>query len=102
MTEFFKTGTRRARTLLRAASLAMLLAATLGGAAAAQNNPPPPGGKMSGPPPEALAACASKQVKDSCSMTLPGRNTQVAGKCIATPDKKVACLPDGAPPPQSN
>ena len=102
MTEFFKSGTHRTAALLRVSSLALLMAATLGGSAVAQNNPPPPGGKMSGPPPEALEACASKQVKDSCSMTLRGRNANVAGKCIATPDNKVACLPDGAPPPQAN
>lgn len=53
-------------------------------------------------PPEALAACKAKAVGDACEMEIRGQSGSVSGQCIATPDDKIACMPDGAPrPPKS-
>lgn len=61
-----------------------------------------PGGGKRGAPPEALEACEGKSVEDACSMTLRDRNETVSGQCVATPDEKIACMPEGAPrPPKS-
>ncbi len=74
-----------------------LLAAT--GFAEAQQQQ---GGRPQGAPPEAIKACAGKAVDDACSMTMRGKGDTVSGQCIATPDKQIACLPEGAPlPPKS-
>ncbi|MDV7141848.1 hypothetical protein R3X27_04045 [Tropicimonas sp. TH_r6] len=60
------------------------------------------GDRPEGPPPEAIEACAGKAVNDACSMTMRGKGETVSGQCTATPDKKIACLPEGAPlPPKS-
>ncbi|NDR58918.1 hypothetical protein [Aliiruegeria sabulilitoris] len=59
-------------------------------------------GRPAGAPPEALEACSGKVVGDACQMTIRGKEDTVSGQCIETPDKKVACLPEGAPrPPKS-
>ena len=81
---------------LRAHAGICLLAALAYSAATpiqAQTNPPPPGRDMGGPPPEALAACTDKAVADVCEMTLPGQDNEVSGRCVATPDNQIACLP---------
>ncbi|RMG32490.1 MAG: hypothetical protein D6720_13225 [Gammaproteobacteria bacterium] len=66
----------------------------------AAGNRPPDGGSGRGAPPEAIEACQGKKVSDSCSMTSRRDNKTVKGQCISTPDKKLACLPEGAPKPK--
>jgi len=82
------------------AAVAVILAIIVAGMAAAQSGPPQGGGDRSGPPTEALAACKSKAVEDVCQMTLPRGGQTVQGQCVTTPDKKLACLPEGAPQPK--
>lgn len=48
-------------------------------------------GNRRGPPQFAFAACASKAVGNSCSMTTP--RGQISGQCVLTPDQQTACRP---------
>lgn len=70
------------------------------GAVVAQNASPPRDGDRRGPPREAIEACANKAETDACSMTLPDREQPVTGQCVVTPEDSLACLPEGARPPQ--
>lgn len=49
------------------------------------------GGNRRGPPQFAFAACESKAVGNSCSMTTP--RGQISGQCVLTPDQQTACRP---------
>lgn len=82
------------------AAIGIALTIFVSGMAMGQNAPPPGGGERSGPPPEAVEACEGKAVADICSMVSRRDNKKVGGQCIATPDKKLACLPEGAPKPK--
>lgn len=48
-------------------------------------------GRRNGPPQFALAACQTKSVGNSCSMTTP--RGKVSGQCVLTPDQQTACRP---------
>src|SRR5262245_3778326 len=59
---------------------------------------PHPG--MHPPPPEAIDACASAALCDTCSFTHDGHTLN--GKCVSPPDGSdhpLACLPPPPPPP---
>ncbi|WP_372840451.1 hypothetical protein [Phaeovulum sp.] len=90
-------GRHRARLAVRAAGIGILMA--VAGIAFAQSGPPQQGGGP-GAPVEALAACEAKVVGDVCSMTLPQSGDKVEGLCQTTPDEKLACMPNDAPPPR--
>ncbi len=89
---------RRARLAVTAAGIGVVIA--VAGIALAQSGPPPQGGAQSGAPVEAIAACEAKVVGDVCSMTLPQNSQTVEGLCQSTPDEKLACMPNDAPPPR--
>lgn len=55
----------------------------------AQNNN---GGARRGPPPEAITACASLSVGNSCSIQTPRGN--LSGQCVLTPNQQTACRPN--------
>ena len=82
----------------RVAAICALALNLLMAAPAGAQNQPPRNGRMSGPPPEALQACAEKAVEDACTMTPRGRQT-VEGRCVSTPEEKLACLPNGVEQP---
>lgn len=51
-----------------------------------------------GPPAVALSACENLDVGNACSFI--GRHKKnISGQCIATPDEKIACAPEGHRPP---
>jgi hypothetical protein len=59
--------------------------------------PPPGGGRHHGPPPPAaFDACNGKKADDACEVKFGEHTAQ--GKCVATPDKRLACRPE--PPPE--
>lgn len=87
-------------TCVAAAICAVALFLLMAAPAGAQNQPPR-NGRMSGPPPEALQACADKAIEDACTMTRPRGNETVEGRCVTTPDEKLACLPNGVEQPPS-
>jgi hypothetical protein len=80
------------RVHVLAASLALVSFVGLGAAIADDHPCPGPH-----PPPEALAACDGKESGDACSVALPDRTLN--GTCLAPPGKRLACIPEGAPPP---
>lgn len=56
----------------------------------AQNNNG--GGQRRGPPQEAISACASSSVGNSCSFQSPRGNA--SGQCVMTPNQQMACRPN--------
>lgn len=48
-------------------------------------------GDRQGPPQFAFAACKTKAVGNTCSMTTP--RGQISGQCVLTPDQQTACRP---------
>ncbi|SNT74028.1 hypothetical protein [Paracoccus seriniphilus] len=79
------------RILFLRAGLGLGLAAAASTMALAQDK-----GGRSGPPKEAFTACESRAQNDSCPITTP-EGKSIKGTCMATPDKKLACVPKDAP-----
>lgn len=76
------------RILFLRAGLGLGLAAAASSLAMAQDK--------AGPPKEAFTACKQLAEGDSCPITTPDGKS-IKGTCMATPDKKLACVPTDAP-----
>ena len=85
-----------ARVLLLRSGLGIGLAAAATTLVLAQDAPPK--GGRGGPPKEAFTACENLTAQESCDITTPDGKA-IEGICMATPDKKLACMPNDAPPP---
>jgi len=75
----------------------LILATTLGvllSTMAMAERPAGPGRK--GPPPEAVEACASASVRDSCNFS-GRRGENLQGTCETVRDEQLVCLPENAP-----
>ncbi|WP_417806793.1 hypothetical protein [Thioclava sp.] len=88
-----------ARVLLLRSGIGIGLAAAATSLVLAQDAPPK--GGRGGPPKEAFMACENLAAKASCDIATP-EGKAIKGICMATPDKKLACMPKDAPPPPKN